>query len=56
MDKRSDQTNKPSYWLTVAANALDKAVQLTGDETTAELDEMERRLDDLAAGYGGVGR
>jgi len=41
-------SDKPSYWLTKAANALDCAVQLTGDD---EIDRMESRCDALAASY-----
>lgn len=49
-------TDKVSHWLTTAANALDKAVQLTGDENTDEFDRMETRLDALAKRYRGRGR
>lgn len=48
--------DKPSYWLTIAAKALDKAVQLTGDENTEEIDTMEGRCDRLAAIYREKGR
>lgn len=52
-ERNRDQldTNKPSYWLSRAAGALDCAVQLTGDENTAEIDAMESRLDELATQY-----
>lgn len=43
--------DKPSYWLTQAANALDKAVQLTGDERTLLIDSMESMCDRLAKIY-----
>lgn len=40
---------KASDYLRRAAQMLDSAVQLTGDETTEEIDKMESRCDELAS-------
>lgn len=48
--------DRPSYWLIRAANALDCAVQLTGDENTNEIDSMEKRCDELAQQYQSKGK
>lgn len=46
-----EDIDKPSYWLTQAANALDKAVQLTGDAHTPLINGMEGFCDSLAKLY-----
>lgn len=40
--------DKASFWLDRAATALDCALQLTGDEYSPVIAELERRCDDIA--------